>query len=298
MKAYLLSLPQQLARLSHEIDAKAILANKSWTVFNDEGVKQVFIFQPDGKLIISTSGKVFYSTWSYLDANRSIIIENGNDVRMFHPAFSDDVLLVLQQDGTQESVVMIDEANAASFAPKTLQELKEYFIAKELAYIEAKKAERIRIYGPTAEDLAEEDRKKKEDSERIIPILRKVVSDNFDDFDAVVRKRQVLKRTSFFLALFGLFSLIISGLIELYSVEFGILMAFLCTLLPLLASLFIIVIIVLSDGITYEMTMLALEILRQKDSSTDYDSLKEVIGTNIVDVYDKTSESKESKSIL
>ena len=86
--------------------------------------QKVFIFQPDGKLIVSTSGKVIYSTWTYLDANRSIIIENGDDVRMFHPTFSDDVLLVLQQDGSQESVVMIDESNASQFKPKTLQEIK------------------------------------------------------------------------------------------------------------------------------------------------------------------------------
>ena len=43
-------------------------------MFNDSGEKEVYIFQPDGTLIISVSGKVTNVTWQYISANKSLVI--------------------------------------------------------------------------------------------------------------------------------------------------------------------------------------------------------------------------------
>lgn len=147
MKTFLLSIPKRLKLKDQEIDAQAALCDKPWTVFNDEGVKQLFIFQPDGTLLITTNGIVSNSTWKYISANRSIIITSENKSVMFHPAFLDDVVFALQQDGEGSSLFMIDENNTLSFSPRTLTELGVYFRDKEqqLIVAEQQKSEKERL---------------------------------------------------------------------------------------------------------------------------------------------------------
>ena len=41
MKTYLLETLNRYKRLSESLDAKVVLSNKAWIVFNDEGEKQV-----------------------------------------------------------------------------------------------------------------------------------------------------------------------------------------------------------------------------------------------------------------
>lgn len=143
MKTFLLKIPQRLKLKSQELDVQAALCDKAWTVFNDDGVKQLFIFQTDGTLIISTNGVVVNSSWRFIPANKSIIITSDDKSGMYHPAFLDGVVFALQQDGNNACLFMIDENNQQSFLPKTLTELGAYFALKEKALIEEEK--RIRI---------------------------------------------------------------------------------------------------------------------------------------------------------
>ncbi len=48
MKTYLFETLNRYKRFSESLDAKTVLSNKAWVVFNDEGEKQVYIFQEDG----------------------------------------------------------------------------------------------------------------------------------------------------------------------------------------------------------------------------------------------------------
>ena len=84
MKTFLLNIPQRLRIESQKLDAQAVLCDKAWTVFNDEGVKQLFIFQPDGSLLITINGEVYNSTWKYLPVNNSVVINSEGKSRMFH----------------------------------------------------------------------------------------------------------------------------------------------------------------------------------------------------------------------
>ena len=52
MKTFLLDIPDRFRRFDEQLDVKALLCNKSWQVFNDSGVKEIYIFQEDGSLII------------------------------------------------------------------------------------------------------------------------------------------------------------------------------------------------------------------------------------------------------
>ena len=55
MKTYLFETLNRYKRFSESLDAKAVLSNKAWIVFNDEGEKQVYIFQEVGNIYLQTS---------------------------------------------------------------------------------------------------------------------------------------------------------------------------------------------------------------------------------------------------
>ena len=76
MKTFKLNIPKGIKNWSYALDAKTILCSRSWIIFNDENVKEVYIFQEDGTLIISHNGKVTKTKWEYIEQNTSLIIEN------------------------------------------------------------------------------------------------------------------------------------------------------------------------------------------------------------------------------
>ena len=131
MKTYLFDTLNRYKRFSEKLDAKTILCNKSWLVFNDNGIKEVYIFNKDGSLIISVSGKVSNATWKYIPANKSIIIETNKESYMLNPAFVDGNILALQMDGTNEYAFLIDEQNTQNFLPKSLQDINQYLKDKD-----------------------------------------------------------------------------------------------------------------------------------------------------------------------
>lgn len=131
MKTYLFETLNRYKRFSESLDAKAVLSNKAWIVFNDEGEKQVYIFQEDGTVLITTNGIGSVKTWKYIPANKSILIKgDGNRFVMLRAAFVDENILAFQLDGTDRYAFMIDENNKALFAPKTLEELNTYLVDK------------------------------------------------------------------------------------------------------------------------------------------------------------------------
>ena len=135
MKTYLFESFNRYKRFSRELDAQTILCNKSWWLFNDSGEKKLYIFNTDGSLIISISGKVTNATWRFITANSSIIITGNNQSYMVHPAFYDDTIFALKVDGTEEYAFFIDENKLTSTNLRTLNDLIIYFQEKEKQHI-------------------------------------------------------------------------------------------------------------------------------------------------------------------
>ena len=234
MKTFLLNIPQRLKLKSQKLDASAVLCDKPWTVFNDEGIKQLFIFQPDGTLLITTNGIVSNSTWKYISANKSIIITTDNKSVMFHPAFLDDVVFALQQDGEGSCLFMIDENNTQSFSPKTLTELGTYFTNKERQLVEAEQqkaeAERLRIEATIREEAErlkkeqeEADNKRKAEEERIMAEerlkqrrdeIKKEYAKELDEIRIKAEKKSKRKYIGFTLVLLGFLFFCIDGFVE------------------------------------------------------------------------------------
>lgn len=129
----------QILKLNHPLDdVQKSLCNRPWSIFNDEGLKILYIFQPDGSLLITTNGIVSISEWKYILANMSIIIASDSRSIMFHPTYIDKTLYVLQQDSEDLCLFMIDENNKDSFYPKNLTEIDAYFKQKEFIISQTK----------------------------------------------------------------------------------------------------------------------------------------------------------------
>ena len=131
MKAYLFNAINRYKKFSEELDVQTILCDKPWWVFNDSGEKEVYIFNTDGTLIISVSGRVTNATWQYISANKSIIIPGNSQSYMVRPVFYDKMVFALQVDGTNECIFLIDENNISLTNVKSLTDLKNYFFEKE-----------------------------------------------------------------------------------------------------------------------------------------------------------------------
>lgn len=127
MRTYVLDILNRYKRYSENLDVKTILCNKSWLVFNDGFDKEVYIFQKNGSLILSINGKVYNGNWQYIIANKSIILSSQGQSYMLHPYIFDNVVFVLQQDGTDNYAFMIDETQSKNFLPRTLMDISEYF---------------------------------------------------------------------------------------------------------------------------------------------------------------------------
>lgn len=177
MKTYLFDTFNRYKRFSEELDAKTILCNRSWWVFNDNGDKEVYIFQTDGTLIIAVSGKVTNATWQYIPANKSLIITGNNQSYMVHPAFYDQMIFVLQVDGTNDYAFLIDENNLPSTKMRSLTDLKNHFaeIEKQALLAEEEKRQAELAALKQKELKAEEERQrqaKEAEKNRLMTALR------------------------------------------------------------------------------------------------------------------------------
>lgn len=199
MKTYLFETLKRYKRFSESLDAKAVLSNKAWIVFNDEGEKQVYIFQEDGTVLITTNGIGSVKTWKYIPANKSILIKgDGNRFVMLRTAFVDENILAFQLDGTDRYAFMIDENNKALFAPKTLEELNTYLVDK------LDKEKQKRIEQQNKENEFAEKAKQNVDRKKAEKIRREIEMKYLDP---------KMKRSMFFVVLAGVFYILTIALL-------------------------------------------------------------------------------------
>lgn len=236
MKTFLLDITDRFRRFDEQLDVKALLCNKSWQVFNDSGVKEIYIFQEDGSLIISLNGKVSRATWQYIPANRSLIINSDNESYMLRPFFQDENLFTLQLDGTCEYSFLLNEAQRASFPVESLSDLKFYLEHKEerLLQIQVEKERQLAL-----QQREEELRKKKqrEREERLQAFIEENLSKD-ECFLKLIRKE---KKGMIYT---GLFLLI--GFIGLCSAPIFHLPEWLLTIIVLLVTLTLITVFIYS----------------------------------------------------
>ncbi len=167
MKAYLMSLPKSLKGISDRLNVRSLLCAKTWVVFHEEK-KVIFIFQKDGSLIVSQNGVASKGKWEYIKSNKTILVEAVDVMLLLHPTFVDDVLFILQQDGTDGYFVLIDEKQIGKFVQKTIAAIADYLrvVSGEAAEWQQKERERQQ------EEEAERKRKERERREMAIEMAK------------------------------------------------------------------------------------------------------------------------------
>lgn len=125
MKAFLFDLVNKLQRTSNTLDAKAILCNKTWRVFSDNGEKEVYIFMEDGKLVISVNGSAVIGSWMYIPANQSLVISGNNQHFLVHPIICNNVL-ALALDGSNQCCFLIDSTKEELDSINSLRSIESY----------------------------------------------------------------------------------------------------------------------------------------------------------------------------
>jgi len=125
MKTYILSTLDRIKQYSKTLDAKAILYNKNWEVFNDSGEKEVLIFRPKNELLIVRQGIVQRSKWELLPMG-ALLIETDTTTYLFNAAFVDNNFLAMQLDGTDECMLMIESNCMKQMVLDSIDKINEY----------------------------------------------------------------------------------------------------------------------------------------------------------------------------
>lgn len=112
MKYYLLENLNLIQSFSKRIDEKILLKNNQWKMINDNNFEKiVFIFNPNGKLYISTDGEVNKNlTWEHL-SNGDIIIDFQDKSNLFKSGFLDNAILALRKDNTNSYMLLVNETH-------------------------------------------------------------------------------------------------------------------------------------------------------------------------------------------
>ena len=152
MKTYILDSINRIKRLGENLDAKTILCNKSWQIFNDTGEKELYIFQENGDILLSTNGIVSQGKWQYISANKSILISVKENSYMLHPSFSINNIMAMNLDGTERYMLMIEEQSLLALQVKTTEDLNKYLLSLEH---EDEKEENEKVQKRIEEELQE-----------------------------------------------------------------------------------------------------------------------------------------------
>ena len=141
MKTFTLNIPRGIRNWSYALDAKTILCSRSWIIINEDNVKEVYIFQEDGTLILSYNGKVCKTRWEYIAQNTSLIIEDTeSNTYMLKPAYYDNKMLILQVDGTNEYAIMVNENHIGELMLDSIDKIKQYIVGLQKMATQAKEA--------------------------------------------------------------------------------------------------------------------------------------------------------------
>ena len=156
MKTYLLDILKRIKRKSEELDAKTVLCNTPWKIFNDDGAEEAIHFRENGTLLVVINGRTISGTWEIFVEDRSVHImyDGQKNGIMLKPAFKADGVLAMQLDGTEQYAFLVDKNDKSFNRIKSLTDLNNFY-----KQIEQKNEQQL---------LKEtEEKKKKEEAERI-----------------------------------------------------------------------------------------------------------------------------------
>lgn len=102
MTTYLSNLLPRVRQFSQSLDKKELLVDQPWVRIDEQGNKEQYIFERDGKLILSLNGQVQYGNWKYLPAAKSLLIDRQGGSLLLNQDFFNEGICVLKLDGFKD----------------------------------------------------------------------------------------------------------------------------------------------------------------------------------------------------
>ncbi len=113
MKTFIVNALKEYENINKKLDSVCLLQNKEWTVFTDQpNIIEKYLFLKKSRLINSINGVSACYTWEYFPVNSSILIDNGVSKLLFRVVVSDEKILILNLDGTQEFCFLINTSES------------------------------------------------------------------------------------------------------------------------------------------------------------------------------------------
>lgn len=127
MKTHLINLKKQLEHWNENLKVEETLCNSSWEIFSDDTSKDIFVFQKDGTLLVSTGGVVKEAKWQYLAPAGSILIKGMNRKSyMMKPYTQEGKIILLNLEGTQEFAILINQNYKDALKINSMQDIRLY----------------------------------------------------------------------------------------------------------------------------------------------------------------------------
>jgi hypothetical protein len=129
MKTYILDIIPKIARYGDKKDLETFIFNKSWVLVDeDSNLKIVYRFrQKNDEILISVDGNATRGRWEFLEDGKSIIIEVGQETKIFKHGFIDDTVLALKlYNDKSEYVIFFNDDAYDKIGDNSLNTIKEY----------------------------------------------------------------------------------------------------------------------------------------------------------------------------
>lgn len=103
MYEYLKNLLPRVQQYSKDLDTKELFNDKHWILMDDDGKRATYVFQREGRLIVSLSGVPKIGTWEYISAAKSLLLTVGDEKAFLSFSFFNNALFVLKKDADAET---------------------------------------------------------------------------------------------------------------------------------------------------------------------------------------------------
>lgn len=161
MKTYLNTILPRLKQFSLSLDTQANFLDHTWLRIDEPEHRVIFVFRSQGnELLISRDGDVSTHTWDYLSHQNSLLVEVDGNKTLYRQGFIDQSVMILQKDGVEEYVFMINESKvSASSVELVLKRLTEKYLEapkpvsgreRELEY---RRIQEVKVADPAVQDV-------------------------------------------------------------------------------------------------------------------------------------------------
>ncbi len=152
MQAYISNLLPRLKSFSESLDKKELFVEKPWVLFDKTENKSQYIFNRDGRLLISVNGFGHEGKWEHIKGANTLWVEIDGKKYMLKQGFIDPSVMILNLDSSENDIWIFANENLIN-ENKIDKYLKNLVYKKDLiAHFELEDGNTLEIIGALGMD--------------------------------------------------------------------------------------------------------------------------------------------------